>query len=282
MPTRRTFLKTTAACTALPFATGAASAAPGSYSGVVVTRGHFGLQTFGDPELIDGNTRTNYDTTGEIPGLTDDSSPDELVVFVHGFQRTPAEARRDFSDVTAALRANGYEQPVVGFSWDSDWGEDQWDDARTIADRNADKLGTFIRDYTDASPDTDVRLVGYCLAAKTLAETLEFFYDRGYDTTVTSTAPLGGAIDDDEVATDGEYGSPIAEHTGTFRNYYWPDDDDFEWDYRWAEFDTPVGTAGCEGTAPGNYEDIEVSPDNHDSYYRPDTGVMPTVVEQWG
>lgn len=281
MQSRRTFLKTAAVGTALPFAVGTAAAAPGSYSGVVVTRNHFGLQTFGDPELINGNTRTNYDTTGEIPGLTTSESPDELVVFVHGFQRTPVEARRDFTDVTTALRDNGYDHPVVGYSWDSDWSDSEWDDTRIIADRNADKLGTVLRDYQAASPDTDVRLLAYCLGAKTVAETLEFFMDRGYGNTVTSAGLLGGAIDDDEVATDGEYGTAIAGHSESFGNYYWPDDDDFLWDYRWAEWDSPVGTEGCEGTAPDNYSDISVSPDNHDAYYRPGSGVIPTVVGEW-
>lgn len=282
MTSRRTFLKTAAAGTALPFALGTASAAPGSYSGVVVTRGHFGLQVFGDPELRGDNTRTNYETTGDIPGLTNDATPDELVVFVHGFQRTPAEARQDFTDVTSALRDTGYDQPVVGFSWDSDFDDADYDDTRTIADRNADKLGTFIRDYQNASPDTDVRLLAYCLGAKTVAETLEFFMDRGYPNTVTSAGLLGGAIDDDEVATDGEYGTAIAEHSDSFGNYYWPDDDDFKWDYRWSEFDSPVGTEGCEGSEPANYSDVEVDPANHDSYYKPETGVIPAVVEQWG
>jgi hypothetical protein len=281
MHTRRTFLKTAAAGTAVPFAVGTASAAPRSYSGVVVTRGHYQLQFIGDPELTSGNTRTNYETTGDIPGLTDDSSPGELVVFVHGFQRTPAQARQDFTNVTSALRDTGYEQPVVGYSWDSDYDGVEYDDARTIADLNADKLGTFVRDYQRASPDTDVRLLAYCLGAKTIAETLEFFMDRGYGNAVTSAGLLGGAIDDDEVATDGEYGQAIEDHSEAFYNYYWPDDDDFKWDYRWEQFDSPVGTEGCEGTAPANYADVEVRPDTHDSYYYPDTGVIPTVVDQW-
>jgi hypothetical protein len=278
---RRTFLKTAAASTAVPFAVGQASAAPGSYSGVVVTRTHYGLQFIGDPELINGNTRTNYETTGDIPGLTNDASPDELVVFVHGFQRTPREARQDFTDVTTALRDSGYDHPVVGFSWDSDFSDSEYDDTRTIADYNADKLGTFIRDYQNASPDTDVRLLAYCLGGLTVVETLEFFMDRGYPNTVTTAGLLGGAVDDDEVATDGEYGQAIADHSEAFYNYYWPDDDDFKWDYRWEMWDSPVGTEGCEGTEPGNYTDVEVSPANHDSYYKPDTGVIPTVVDQW-
>ncbi|MDY7080963.1 MAG: alpha/beta hydrolase, partial [Halobacteria archaeon] len=70
-----------------------------------------------------------------MDGGMDESNhaPEELVVFVHGWQTTPREALSDFSSVREAFRENGYDHPVVGFSWDSDTRLQDWNAAKRIA-----------------------------------------------------------------------------------------------------------------------------------------------------
>lgn len=283
--TRRTYLRTvgtgTAAAVGLGATTGAAVAFEGSYAGRVVTRNHFIAQLFLGVELTAGNTRTNYRTSGTIPGLTDDASPAELVVFVHGYDEDLQAALASLRGFNDALRSAGSEAALVGYDWDAD--EGRWDQTVEIADRNADKLGTFLRDYLDASPDTDVRLVAHGGGAKTVAECLEFFMDRGYDTSVTSVDLLGGAIDDDSVAADGQYGQAIADHCDTFRNYYKTDDEFLGWTYTWKEWDRAVGDTGAEGETTANYEEYDVTDEvaDHESFPLPDGGCVPTVVDNW-
>ncbi|WP_169302350.1 DUF726 domain-containing protein [Halorientalis salina] len=252
------------------------------YSGVVTTRGHYDTTWYGDVYVTDGNDRTNYETTGTVPGVTNDESPEELIVFVHGWKHDAVQAREKFRQVTEALRGSDVTAPVVGYSWDSDGETLEWWDQVDVADRNADKLGTFVRDLQAASPETDVRVIAHSLGAKTIAECLEFFMDRGYDTSVTSVDLLGGAIDDDEVATDGEYGQAIADHCEQFRNYYKTDDESLKYDYRAAMWDTAVGHEGIEGEAPHNYEEYDVSyVESHDDYPKRDVGCIPDVVGNW-
>jgi hypothetical protein len=284
--TRRRYLRTVGTGTAAAVglgtaATGTATALADSYAGRITTRGHFIAQLFLGVELTDGNTRTNYGTSATIPGLTDDASPSELVVFVHRYDKgleAALESLRGFND---ALRSAGYDEALIGYDWDADDG--RWGQTVTIADRNADKLGTFVRDYQDARPDTDVRLVAHGGGAKTVAECLEFFMDRGYDTSVTSVDFLGGAIDNDSVATDGQYGQAIADHCDTCRNYYKTDDEFLGWTYAWKEWDKAVGDTGVEGEAPDNYEEYDVTDDvsDHDSFPLPDDGCVSTVVDNW-
>ncbi|WP_247378563.1 DUF726 domain-containing protein [Halorientalis brevis] len=214
--------------------------------------------------------------------MTDDSEPSELVVFVHGWKHDAVEARAKFRKVTEALRGQDVSAPVVGYSWDSEGETLQWWDFVEIADLNADKLGTFVRDYQAASPGTDVRVIAHSLGAKTVVECLEFFMDRGYDTSIRSVDLLGGAVDDDEVATGGEYGQAIADHCEHFRNYYKTDDETLETDYRLAEWDTAVGHQGIEGEAPHNYEEYDVTyVTGHDDYPKPEKGCIPDVVGNW-
>ncbi|WP_336002792.1 hypothetical protein [Halorientalis halophila] len=282
--TRRTFLSTVAGGTAGIAGlatTGSAAGFEGSYAGRVITRGHFIAQLFLGVDLTPRNTRTNYRTDGTIPGLTGGDAPDELVVFVHRYEKDLQGALDSLRGFNDALRAAEYDEALVGYDWDGN--EGRWSQRVEIADRNADKLGTFVRDYADASPDTDVRLVAHGGGAKTVAECLEFFMDRGYDTSVTSVDFLGGAIDNDSVARDGQYGQAIADHCETCRNYYKTDDDYLGWTYAFKEWDRAVGDTGAEGETPDNYEEYDVTEQvsDHDSFPLPDAGCVPTVVDNW-
>lgn len=281
---RRAFL-TAAAGTAASVGVGSASAASlqsSQYSGVIKTRDHFDITWYGDVERTNGEGRTSYDLAQEVPGLTDDASPEELIVFVHGWAHDPVRARKKFRQVTTALRGEGVDNPVVGYSWDSNTETLQYWQADEIADLNADKLGTFIRDYQAASPDTDVRVIAHSLGARMITECLEFFMDRGYDTSIKSVDLLGGAIEDDKVAVGAEYGEAIPDHCENFRNYYKTDDETLKGQWRAAFWDTAVGHQGIEGDAPSNYEEYDVTyVTEHDDYPKPDGGCIPDVVDNW-
>lgn len=245
------------------------------------TRGHFDISWWYGDYLTDGHTAFDYDTAGTVPGL-DGTSPDEVVVAVHGWRVEPDEAPDHFATVETSLGRNGYDHPVVGFSWDSDTDLDDWWPATDIAERNGPKLAHFTADYAAENPGTTIRYTGHSLGARVVLEAIKALNSWGLRDVVSSATLLGGAADNDSVAVDGEYGDDIGAAVGQFDNFWKSDDDVLNWAYSTAEFDGAVGEEGADGAPPGNYEDhnVDFVPD-HFSYHEPGDGCVPQVVAEW-
>jgi pimeloyl-ACP methyl ester carboxylesterase len=261
----------------LATATGTAAAATYPH---VSTRGHFEI-SWGDVDLTDGNTRWNYETKGSIPGV-DTAAPDELLLEVHGWRNDESDAESGHYTMTESLQANGYDHPVVSYSWDSDTSYTQWWAATEIAERNGLKLANFLYGYQRATPGTSIRLVAHSLGARVVLRAVEVLNRNDLTDVVTSLSLLGGAADNDSVAVDGAYGGDVAAATGQTDNFWKSDDDVLNWAYSTAEFDSAVGEEGCEGTPPDNYQDhnVDYVPD-HFSYDERGDGCIPEVVAQF-
>lgn len=283
--TRRTFLKTTGAAAGGLLAMGTASASSTStfdgYSGIVSTRDDFDINWLGCVERTDGTTKTGYDTLGTIPGL-DGSSPDELVIFVHGWAHDVDRARKKFRLVSDALRQNGVETPEIGYSWDSDTATLEFWQAVEIASRNGWKLATFLEKLHRQSPGTDVRIIAHSLGAEVAAEAHEIMHEHDFNAKTTSLSFVGGAIDNDSVSLGGEYGQGLAHKVEQVDNFWKSDDQTLGIEYVAAMWDRAVGETGAEGETPDNYTDINVDyVTEHDAYPKPDVGCMPDVVSRW-
>jgi len=279
---RRQFLRGAGvAATGLLATTAAGSAAASETFPRVSTRGHYDITWYGSVYRKDGISKWEYDTKGSIPGV-DTAAPDELLVHVHGWRNESNEAVEGFRDAREAYRANGYDHPVVGYTWDSDTDLFDWWDATEIAEANGLKLARFVYDYRNENPDTRVRLVCHSLGARVLLRAVEVLSGSGVTDYVDSITLLGGAADNDAVATDGRYGPDIANAVGQADNFWKDEDDVLNWAYTTAEFDSAVGEEGCEGTQPANYEDhnVDYVPD-HFSYDQPGEGCIGDVVAQW-
>lgn len=246
----------------------------------VSTRGHFDIHWWYGDYLTDGHTGTDYDTEGSIPGL-DGPAGDELFVVAHGWRNDASDARSMFSTTADGLAENGYEQPVVGFTYDADTDYLEWWSATDIAERNGAKLANFLTDYAGANPGVDVRLLGHSLGARVVLSTVQELAEGGADP-VASVTLLGGAANDDSVALDGQYGADIRDATGQTDNFWKSDDGILENIYSLAEADSAVGQTGAEGETPANYEDhnVDFVPD-HGSYYEPGEGCMEGVVAEF-
>jgi len=244
------------------------------------TRGHFDIHWWYGDQLTDGHTATDYDTVGAIPGWSDGSSPDEVLVAVHGWLTTADEAPDHFATVETSLGNNGYDRPVIGFSYDADTGVDDWWAATDIAERNGPKLAAFLMDYSDRNPGTSVRLTGHSLGARVVLSAIESLAAAGRTDLIASATLLGGAADNDAVSTEGRYGDDIEAATGRVDNFWKSDDSVLQWAYSTGEFDSAVGEEGCEGPEPANYTDhnVDYVPD-HFSYHEPGDGCMPAVVD---
>jgi esterase/lipase superfamily enzyme len=275
---RRAFLGTAAATLGGVAATGTATAGDTATFPHVNTRDHFDITWYGDVYLTDGNTATNYATRGSIPGL-DGSATDELFVHAHGWLSEQPDALESFGQIETALRNNGYDAPVIGYSWDSDTLYTRWWDATEIAERNGAKLAQFLYDYEQANPGTTIRICSHSLGARVTLRAVELLNENGLTGVVDSLTLLGGAADNDAVSTEGRYGPDVAAATGHTDNFYKTDDEVLEWAYSTAEFDSAVGEEGCEGPQPRNYTDTNVDDvPSHGDYYKPEDGCMDEVV----
>jgi len=251
---------------------------------VVTTRGQFD----DDGDLRSGYTATEYGVDGDWSTYADRAGDREILVAVHGWN-IDARGARDVANTTRiALRENGYDQLVVGFSWDSEkgdgWIDQGWNEAVEIARGNGPKLAQWIADWTD-SVGVPIRVIGHSLGARVTVEALASLRDRGRSNSVRSVSLLGGAIDDQEVETDEPYGADIADAAERFHNFYKTDDGVLDWAYGAIEFDTAVGEEGIQDAAdaPDNYAETDVTDAvaDHNSYYEPGEGCIPSVVESF-
>jgi esterase/lipase superfamily enzyme len=249
---------------------------------LVSTRGHYEIN-FGFVSLTDGNTKTNYDTNGGVPGLDTEANPEELVVFLHGWNASPEKAITFTEETTTALEANGYDQPVVGYTWDS--AADtvlQWWSVVEIALRNGAKLANFITDYKQANPGADVRLVPFSLGARVALKACELLAEQGQTDIVTTMSLLGAAVDDEGVDTGTDFAHGVKKATTRTDNFYNEDDPLLTKEYLIAEFSQALGAVGAEGSTTQNYTDHDVTyVDGHEEYFVKDVGAIPDVLDTW-
>lgn len=280
---RRAFLGSVATVVAGGIATSAtASASTLREPSYVTTRGHFEISGwfFGsDVELTDGNTKYNYETAGTIPGLEDDST-DEILVWVHGWKNDLETARGNFANAQQVLGQNGYDNPVVGFTYDAETSVSEWWEATEIAERNGFKLGAFVDDFLAATGGT-VRIAAHSLGGWVTVSTLRALARAGHADAVESVSLLGAAIHDEECARDGKWGPSAAQVAGQVDNYWMDGDDILQWAFSLAEGSEAVGEDGVDGTPPANWEDHEVDVPGHSGYDEAGGGVLDRVVAEF-
>lgn len=295
---RRGFLRATAGAGAVLAGLGSAGAVTaGGFGGdngdypipedypVISTRGQFD----DDGDLKPGYTDTEY-TTGGDWGTYAEQAPDdgEILVAVHGWNIDEPGGKDVANTARIALRDSGYGQFVVGYTWDSDkgdgWIDQGWSEGVEIARKNGPKLAQWIADWRDRGGDP-IRVIGHSLGARVAVEALADLRARGRSDAVRSVTLLGGAIDDQSVEIDGAYGSAIQSVARQFDNFYKTDDAVLDWSYSAIEFDTAVGEEGIqdESDAPDNYTETDVTETvaDHNSYYQPGEGCIPSVVERF-
>ena len=144
---------------------------------IISTRGHMEDYLLDDPKLVSGHTKIDYDTSTNVPVIDTVGRPTEIVIYVHGFQNDEQLAVENFNAVKEAFRKNNYDIPVVGFSWDSDVGILNFNDAKIIANMNGPKLAKAIIDIKDESPSTKIKLIGHSLGSRVILQTLQTLHD---------------------------------------------------------------------------------------------------------
>ncbi|MFP8958614.1 DUF726 domain-containing protein [Natrialbaceae archaeon A-CW3] len=234
----------------------------------VTTRGHFDTTWWGSVYITDGNDATNYDLAGDpIPGL-DGSTPDELLIHAHGWNNDLEGGVCSVSEAGFTFDLEGYEHPVIGYTWDADYG---WYNATSIAEQNGAKLAHFLIAYRAQNPGVTLRLCCHSLGARVVLSAIDTLAQWGHHDVVESATLLGGAADNDSPSLEGTYGSAIESTVGRLDNFWMNDDAVLDWAYTTAEWGTAIGASTIDGTPPANYADhnVDYVPD-HFSHYKPD------------
>ena len=256
---------------------------------VISTRGHFDLNS--------GNLTSNHNATDYNTINISKCSP-EIVIFVHGWNTNEGNASEQFNRTLLSLKANGFNNTLIGYSWDSNTASHKdlnwkaWINAKTIATENGPKLAHFIIDYMNncKKESRDIRLIGHSLGARVVLSTLESLYEN--DTwnknnyKISSVHLLGAAVDNEEISKDKNnitkditnilynkttpYGLAIEKEVTDFFNLYNPEDNylkpGFYQIYPSYEFgDMALGQSGYQTmpfsiapSLPKNYVEINV------------------------
>jgi esterase/lipase superfamily enzyme len=252
------------------------AAAGSTVSGVVSTRGHFESDFFESTvRLAPGITEREFETSGTVPGF--DEPADDLFVFAHGLWTDEQGATQSFERCAEALEAANADVPVVGFSYDSDEGSTSGQNAE-IARRNGPKLGHFVRELRERTPDVRIHLVGYSLGALVALSTLEFLEASETDLTIDTVHLLGGSAKVDSITNEGRYGPGVESAAGAVYNYHKTNDLVLKF---FTLFETPsIGQVGVDtDRTPSNVVNVDVTDAvlSHLTYHRKWGGCMDQV-----
>lgn len=224
------------------------------------TRGHVD-----DGELTQGHDEFDYEVVGDLP-----KGETEIMVVVHGLNNTEMKGVNRFGLARESLRHNGYEGVVVGFSWD---GATNWDPfgatgyriAKHNAMANGTKLAQFVVDLRAANPDASIRLIGYSMGARLVAEAvLALHTDKAFANNgvkLASVHLVGAAIDNEQLQTDSLYGKSMESRVEKLFNYFSPVDSKLGKYYPPLEADKSVGRHDLEDASkrPRNYLSHDVT-----------------------
>lgn len=230
------------------------------------------------------------DLTSEMPS-TSGSFPaeaDEFVIYVHGWQEADSGGGENQGyTLEMALAQTGYDVPTVTAMWDSNTAPLATDVAQEEANVAGPRLAAWLDDFMADNPDTTIRVVTHSLGAQVILSCLN---ELAGNQVLPDVAMLGGAVDDDAVCVDGEYGDGIANGAETVHSHHSANDSVICSMYQFLESASGLGCAGSDcgglfsdGETPANFSDNDVTDtvDAHADYGRLDDSCIPLVVENF-
>jgi hypothetical protein len=213
--------------------------------------------------------KEDYDSY-DVPGLNGNlcSDNNEIAVYIHGVWTRQISAKEQVDRTTLSLNANGYDIPVVGFSWDSNTAINPsgWDIAKSIAHQNGPKLAKFLLDFKTKYPNCNIRIIAHSLGAKVVESALirlnnnETLKNNSAYSIITSVHLIGAAINDRATSKNTQFGTAIDNIVYNFYNLYNPKDNLLLGLYVKTENENPLGLLGLhkDESFPSNYNERNV------------------------
>jgi hypothetical protein len=222
---------------------------------ILSTRNHFSLET---GQLNSSHNIDDY-YSNNVPGLNGNpiSTNKEIAIYIHGVWTTEIAAKEQIDRTKLSLNANGYDIPVIGFSWDSNTtiNPSGWNIAKSIAKQNGPKLAKFLLDFKTKCPNCKIRIIAHSLGAKVvesalinLNNTQTWKNNSAYN--ITSIHFIGAAISDRAVSKNTQFGTAIDNLVDNFYNLYNPKDNLLQGLYVKTENENPIGLLGLNKDEP--------------------------------
>jgi pimeloyl-ACP methyl ester carboxylesterase len=154
------------------------------------------------------------------------------------------------------LNTNGYNIPVVGFSWDSNTtiNPSGWNITKSIAKQNGPKLAKFISDFKTKYPNHNIRIIAHSLGAKVVENALINFNNETWKNNsaykIASIHLIGAAISNRASSKNTQFGTAIDTLVDNFYNLYNPKDNLLQGLYVKTENENPLGLFGLNKGEP--------------------------------
>jgi pimeloyl-ACP methyl ester carboxylesterase len=193
---------------------------------------------------------------------------DEIVLYVHGWQGT-RNAAGQAGSLKDTMRANGYDQPVIGVKWRAKHLIPS--ESVQAAAEDATRLADWLTTYIETNPETNIRTVGHSMGGIVTAEYLK---ELDGDVVVDTASMIGAYIDANSVCEGNEYHATMENSAAEVYNYYSTNDSIAK-----------IGSTGasCDPAAtPDTYTDVDVSESvgGHTAYKSSD-GCVTKIIEDF-
>jgi hypothetical protein len=215
-----------------------------NYELIESTRGSFDLRS--------GNI-IRQPTIHSALSILNSDCPGELAIYVHGVWATNETAEEQTQRTYLSLKKEGYQIPLIGFSWDSNTAfslddvnlsKHGWDIAKKIANKNGPLLAKFILDYKKECPDDKLRIIAHSLGSRVILSAMQALHDDGImnenisaagNKKIKSVHLLGAAVNAEQISlnqSDCTHNVPALKCSGVaivsesdhFYNLYNPED----------------------------------------------------------
>jgi Alpha/beta hydrolase of unknown function (DUF900) len=258
---------------------------------LISTRNHFNLET---GQLNLSHSIEDYDSY-DIPGLNGNprSNINELAIYIHGVWTRQIAVKEQLDRTKLSLNANGYDIPVVGFSWDSNTviNPSGWDIAKSIAKQNGPKLAKFLSHFKDNCLNCNIRIIAHSLGAKVVESALitlnnneTWKNNSAYN--ISSIHLIGAAISDRATSKNSPFGIAIDNIVNNFYNLYNPKDTVLQGLYVKTENENPLGLFGLKKGEPFPLNYTEHNVMSELSSFRKASGIHKPFVDnavlRWG
>jgi hypothetical protein len=231
----------------------------------------------------DGVSTTEYSVVGELPGYNSGGTPEELVVYVHGWRQSKDDVAFRFPKQIAAMKQAGIDGTFANFSWQSNQGRYNWWAAADASLDNGPMLASFLREFKRRSPETTVHVLGFSLGARTLPDAMITLDEWNWGDSIDTLTFLGAAVPEEDVSMEGRAGTAIERQADEVFNFVKQDDQTVKYGFGFAETARGLGTYGIGGTKPDNYTEIDITDESttHNDLWKGKTGVMERIAAAW-